>query len=291
VDEKLAEAVCQMPMPVMTGIGHERDRTLLDEVACIPLDTPSKVAEHIRVTVIGAAQAADRAYGEIRAHAQLAVAHHATGITAAETTIGRGVREGLLTAERIVRGTLEDLKPDARLSLDAARDAVGQAESSTVAAARACRDAARDGLDAALKAVARLASDHLLALERQGSRALAAVIAEPPRFLDGAARDVGDEMAEVRRSAQGALDLAEREVARVLTLAEALDPRTVLAAGYAILRGSDGAPLSTVALVAAAPLVCAEMRDGSVTLRPEDPDSTTSAPSPVGNTDRKRIVQ
>ena len=53
-----------MPMPVMSGIGHERDRNLLDEVACIALDTPSKVAEHVRATVVGAAQAADRAFAE-----------------------------------------------------------------------------------------------------------------------------------------------------------------------------------------------------------------------------------
>lgn len=36
VDHKLAEAVCRMPVPVMTGIGHERDRTLLARRGGLP---------------------------------------------------------------------------------------------------------------------------------------------------------------------------------------------------------------------------------------------------------------
>src|SRR5690606_37877638 len=42
-DYELARAVCEMPVPVLTGIGHERDSTVLDEIANIRFDTPSKV--------------------------------------------------------------------------------------------------------------------------------------------------------------------------------------------------------------------------------------------------------
>jgi exodeoxyribonuclease VII large subunit len=282
VDEKLTEAVCKMPTPVMTGIGHERDKNLLDEVACIPLDTPSKVAEHIRTTIVGAAQAADRAFAEIRSQAQLAVAHYDRGITAAETEIGRGVRDSLSSAERTVRAALESLRPDTRNSLETARDLVFQAEGAALAATRARRDAARGGLDAARNEIARLAGDHLLAHERQVTRALGAVSAEPPRLLDGAARDVADQLAEVGRSARMGLETAEREIGRALALAEAVDPGTVLAAGYAILRDTDGAPLSAASLVAAAPLVRAEMRDGAVLLRPDGPAFNTTGTSPAG---------
>ena len=46
-DLKLARWVCRVPIPVLTGIGHERDSTILDEVAHRRFDTPSKVALHI----------------------------------------------------------------------------------------------------------------------------------------------------------------------------------------------------------------------------------------------------
>ena len=114
------------------------------------------------------------------------------------------------------------------------------------------------------------------------TRALGAVSAEPPRLLDGAARDVADQLAEVGRSARMGLETAEREIGRALTLAEAVDPGTVLAAGYAILRNGDGAPLSAASLVAAAPIVRAEMRDGAVLLRPDGPAFKTTGTSPAG---------
>lgn len=44
---ELAKAIATQPLPVLTGIGHERDNTILDEVACLRFDTPSKVAAGI----------------------------------------------------------------------------------------------------------------------------------------------------------------------------------------------------------------------------------------------------
>jgi exodeoxyribonuclease VII large subunit len=41
---KIVRLVCRIPIPVVVGIGHERDRTLLDEVAFHSFSTPSKVA-------------------------------------------------------------------------------------------------------------------------------------------------------------------------------------------------------------------------------------------------------
>ena len=127
-----------MPMPVMTGIGHERDRNLIDEVACVPLDTPSKVAEHIRGTVVSAAQAADGALADIQSQVRLAVAHVERGLAAAGTEIEREARGALVSAERTVRGALDGLKPDARSSLSTASNLVVQAEATVLRAARAC---------------------------------------------------------------------------------------------------------------------------------------------------------
>jgi exodeoxyribonuclease VII large subunit len=44
---ELAKLICEAPVPVLTGIGHERDNTLLDEVAHSRFDTPSKVINGI----------------------------------------------------------------------------------------------------------------------------------------------------------------------------------------------------------------------------------------------------
>lgn len=46
-DFDLAYHITQFPLPVITGIGHERDDTITDRVACLKLKTPTAVAEYI----------------------------------------------------------------------------------------------------------------------------------------------------------------------------------------------------------------------------------------------------
>ncbi len=179
-----------------------------------------------------------------------------------------------------MRGAFDSLKPDACGALGTASTLVVQAEAAALRAARAGRDAAREGLEAARADVARLAGEHLLAHERQVARAFAGVAAEPLRLLDGIARDVADQVAEVFRYATAAVEAVDREVGPALTLAEALDPGAVLAAGYAVLRGADGAPLPTAALVAATAVIRAEMRDGVIMLQPSGPAPSKAEAAP-----------
>jgi exodeoxyribonuclease VII large subunit len=43
----LAYHICQFPLPIFTGIGHEQDETIADLVAHTRLKTPTAVAEHL----------------------------------------------------------------------------------------------------------------------------------------------------------------------------------------------------------------------------------------------------
>lgn len=43
----LARRVATFPLPVIVGIGHERDRTILDEIACVRCKTPTAAAAYI----------------------------------------------------------------------------------------------------------------------------------------------------------------------------------------------------------------------------------------------------
>ncbi len=42
---RLAQHIAQFPLPVLTGIGHEKDETVADLVAYAGLKTPTAVAE------------------------------------------------------------------------------------------------------------------------------------------------------------------------------------------------------------------------------------------------------
>ena len=50
-DYELARCICEAPLPVLTGIGHERDSKVLDEVAHTKFDTPSKVIHGIEKVI------------------------------------------------------------------------------------------------------------------------------------------------------------------------------------------------------------------------------------------------
>ena len=62
-----AEAICHMPIPVLVGIGHERDNTVLDMLATRSFDTPSKVIHYIASTIISNSQTALKNFTHIKA--------------------------------------------------------------------------------------------------------------------------------------------------------------------------------------------------------------------------------
>ncbi len=60
----LAECVANFPLPIITGIGHERDKSVLDYIACISCKTPTAVAawliDNLANTLSGINDAAHR---------------------------------------------------------------------------------------------------------------------------------------------------------------------------------------------------------------------------------------
>ncbi len=64
--EEVGRAVAAMPVPVITGIGHETDRTVADEAAAVSLKTPTAAAEWIVARVADYAGRVDTATHTIR---------------------------------------------------------------------------------------------------------------------------------------------------------------------------------------------------------------------------------
>lgn len=69
-DYALTRFICNCPIPVLTGIGHERDNTLLDEVAHRRYDTPSKVIAGIEQHICRRAREAKVLFQAIEARAR-----------------------------------------------------------------------------------------------------------------------------------------------------------------------------------------------------------------------------
>ncbi len=65
-DFELASLLAEQPLPVWVGIGHERDNTLLDEVAHTRFDTPSKVILAIQEQLVSITSLAKLAISQIQ---------------------------------------------------------------------------------------------------------------------------------------------------------------------------------------------------------------------------------
>jgi exodeoxyribonuclease VII large subunit len=70
--EMVGRAVASMRVPVITGIGHDTDRTVADETAAVPLKTPTAAAEWIVSRVADFAGRVDTARRAIREAAKAA---------------------------------------------------------------------------------------------------------------------------------------------------------------------------------------------------------------------------
>ncbi len=117
----LATAVCRFPIPVLTGIGHERDSTILDEVAFARFDTPSKTIAFIRQHIVDAAQSASSAWQRIQqaSTAQLQLARH--HITEFKHLIQQRSQQQLADAKQHLASHWLNCQHSAQLSLNAQR--------------------------------------------------------------------------------------------------------------------------------------------------------------------------
>lgn len=75
-DYDLAALLCKRSIPVWVGIGHEKDRTILDEIAHRTFDTPSKVIAGIRDHIVQRSQAVVDFLQKIQRAAQQHIAHY-----------------------------------------------------------------------------------------------------------------------------------------------------------------------------------------------------------------------
>ena len=141
-DLKLARWVCRVPIPVFTGIGHERDSTILDEVAHRRFDTPSKVALHIAHAIRDDAWKAIADLERIRTQVARLLTHRETALASRRGRLDEQVARILEGAGREVSRWDREIRATASHHVRAAEHALGFAVDRMIDAAK---DAICDG--------------------------------------------------------------------------------------------------------------------------------------------------
>lgn len=111
-DLQLARRVATFPIPVIVGIGHERDRCVLDEIACIRCKTPTAVAAWLADTAGMAWQRASELATRVATYASERLKGEHIRMQGLETMIP-AFAEGQLKNARLRLHSISTLLPSA----------------------------------------------------------------------------------------------------------------------------------------------------------------------------------
>ena len=263
-DYELTRYVCLSAIPVLTGIGHERDSTLLDEVAHRRFDTPSKVIAGIEALIVKRVRESQSAFDEI---AGLTLRHLRTAradVEALDAAVRRQAASTLVGAREGTRGSFDGIERQARRVLGDARESGSRAlaevrarAAGRLAASRATAaglivqvqsDVGRGVQDARRRADELCRDVRAHALDAVGHRK------ERIRSLRNAVA------ADARRSLRQGTDAAEASFREVISQG----PDKTLGRGFAIVQTAGGQLVTDAGSAGRAGVLRVRFRDGSV---------------------------
>jgi exodeoxyribonuclease VII large subunit len=244
--EPLGRAVALFPLPVVVGIGHEQDHSVLDAVGR-RAKTPTAAAALVVDAVRAGLEAVLRSGAGILDRAARQIAAEGRHGTERARRLAAAAR-GLVERERI------------RLDHRTAR---------TGRAARASCNAARERARRVARDLPRAAAVELARQRALVEGVRRAVVQGTRRDVVAAERRLADAVRALgTRAARAIAGEAERHEQRARRL-HLVDPRRVLERGYAILRGGAGRVVTDSDAAPAGTMVDAELRRGTLRLRSE----------------------
>lgn len=263
-DYELAKFICLCAVPVLTGIGHERDSTVLDEVAHRSFDTPSKVIAAVEKQVAQRARDVKQAYEAVVVQAARAVQRSSIASERLDTEV-----------RALARGTLGNARTQAQSAMSAVQLAalaqLHEARRVKELAMRDVQDEARGSLrQARLEVPAAMAS-----VKELSSAAIRSARADVQGLLPAVLDQVSSQTRRARQSLHDAREtLSERTRQTVRTARSSSDalirevtgqgPKKTLARGFAVVKSKSGKTVTSAKAAKAAGVMEVTFNDGVV---------------------------
>ena len=266
-DYELAKALCMLKVPVLTGIGHERDSTILDEVAHTRFDTPSKAIGGIEQVIRQRVAEAKASFERLTTLATRALNAVRVRTEQRFSSVQTGATRQVVSARQQTTELINELRLSATNTLHEAKQASRQLMTEV-------RHEAHQGLSAAQRQVPALMAE---------IRAEAANVLNTARTVSATRLDgIRDRASlDLIRSKEG-IQLELRDVTtysrRTLTGAKTSStalfreisgqgPEKTLGRGFAIVRNADGKPVTSRSGVKAGEALDIEFRDGHLAIQ------------------------
>jgi exodeoxyribonuclease VII large subunit len=288
-DMDLAKLLCQSPVPIFTGIGHERDNTILDEIAHTRFDTPSKVVLHITTIIKDNAFAAIEAWDRINALVGRIISRERTMLATQADRIETGTRSVLRRVQsdqegfiKLIRSVMTAQVREATTALetqqgrliDGAEAAIGDVDLGLIRLLESISQKAQLQLESERSEIERLA--HTVTLKAQG-RVDAATLnldqikTQVGRDADRMVTRAMDELVEcvslVESGTISVTDEARKDIENFARIIIGMGPQSTLQRGFAIVRDDEDKPLTSREAAITLASFQVEFRDGRVAVK------------------------
>ncbi len=241
-DYELAKTLCTLQVPVLTGIGHERDSTILDEVAHTRFDTPSKVIGGIEQVIRKRVSEAKASFEQLTRLASRAVQAARAKAEQRFTAIQSGATRQIGAARQQTSELMSEVRHEAHQGL---REAQRQVP--------------------ALMAEIRTEAANVLNMARTISTTRLENIRDRAHLdLVRSREGIQLELRDVTTYARRALSDAKTSSTALFREIAGQGPEKTLGRGFAIVRNAEGKPVTSKADVKAGHSLDIEFRDGHV---------------------------
>lgn len=246
-DLEVARHICAAPMPVFSGIGHERDNTIIDEIANKRFDTPSKVIAHVLSAIVHNAQQASSDTAFIAKQVRHTVAQWAQQTEHCHKAIQTGVQQSFALAYRDTHHLYQQIIVNATHSIDTLLVTVRHSHEHI---ATLCQH----GLQQAQRSI-HLWQESIVQTCQQRVQTLRSQVA--------------DYRQQIYENIQQACYYYQAAVKENLLHVVSLGPEATLQRGFALVSGSDGHLISRVAEARASHTLKIRFQDGFITVQPK----------------------
>jgi exodeoxyribonuclease VII large subunit len=263
-DYDLARFVCTCSVPVLTGIGHERDSTLLDEVAHRSFDTPSKVIGAIERQIALRARDAKSAYNDILVQAGRFSERASIGAERLDSEIRATARSTLATARSETDSAINQVHLASHSHVHEARHEVQLARRQVQDGARQHVAQAKTHVPSAMASVNELSRAALRQVRGNVQTLLPAVLEQAGTNVQLARRNLRTSREALSERAQQSVRAARAGADGLVREVTGQGPKKTLARGFAVVRGKDGKTVTSAQAARQAGNMELTFNDGAV---------------------------
>ncbi len=264
-DYALARCLCELRVPVLTGIGHERDNTVLDEVAHTRFDTPSKVIAGIEQLIVRRAQEAEASFRVVVQLAGRVVQSTTRTVDGMEAAVRAGSMRQVSSARQSSLEMLGSVRVGAMQAVRTAADSTKEQMFEIRSGVAEAIGEAKRAVPAFMSEITGSAARSVVTAKAAASEKVAFVVerarSDATRSAEAASRGMSDIAEGARRAVSEGKERSEAMVREIT----GQGPSKTLGRGFAVVRQEGGKTVTSAMDAGEGARVEIEFRDGVVT--------------------------